>query len=57
MSRRRSRNLTQERLQQMRDNIAKKAYELYEKRGCQPGCDFDDWLAAERMVRRSMRLR
>lgn len=30
--------------------IAKKAYELYEKRGGQPGHDLEDWLEAEQSV-------
>jgi|GEM_PF-1320148 len=51
------RDVTQERLQNMQDMIAKKAYELYEKRNFQNGNDFNDWLEAERLVKRSMRLR
>jgi hypothetical protein len=31
--------------------IAKKAYELYEKRGRKPGHTMDDWLEAERIVK------
>ena len=31
--------------------IARVAYELYERRGCEQGHDLDDWLAAERVVR------
>ncbi|MGB3941522.1 MAG: DUF2934 domain-containing protein [Candidatus Manganitrophaceae bacterium] len=30
--------------------IAKKAYELYEKRGGQHGHDLEDWVEAERLV-------
>ena len=30
--------------------VGKKAYELYEKRGCVDGCDLQDWLEAERIV-------
>jgi hypothetical protein len=29
------------------DNIARRAYELYEERGGEPGHDMDDWLRAE----------
>ena len=29
------------------DTIAHRAYELYEKRGREPGHDLDDWLMAE----------
>jgi hypothetical protein len=35
----------------MNSLIAKKAYELYEKRGRQPGRAMDDWLEAERIVK------
>ena len=45
----------QEKMQNMNELIAKKAYELYEKRGCQSGNNFQDWLEAERLVKRSMR--
>lgn len=31
--------------------VQKKAYELYEKRGCQPGNDLEDWITAEKLVR------
>ena len=31
--------------------IARVAYELFERRGREPGHDFEDWLQAERIVR------
>lgn len=31
--------------------VAKKAYELYEKRGRKAGHSMDDWLEAERIVK------
>ena len=31
--------------------VAKKAYELYEKRGKQGGHSMDDWLEAERIIK------
>jgi hypothetical protein len=34
-----------------RQEIAQAAYELFERRGCVPGHDVEDWLAAERIVR------
>ena len=34
----------------LHEEIAETAYELYEARGCIHGCDFDDWLEAERIV-------
>lgn len=30
------------------DDVARRAYELYEARGAEPGADLDDWLRAER---------
>jgi hypothetical protein len=30
------------------DDVARRAYELYESRGSEPGRDLDDWLQAER---------
>ena len=35
----------------VRDEIARVAYELYEKRGYTPGNDFMDWLEAEKIVK------
>ncbi|MBI3611225.1 MAG: DUF2934 domain-containing protein [Nitrospirae bacterium] len=34
----------------LRERIAQKAYELYEKRGWGHGLDTEDWLEAERLV-------
>ena len=31
--------------------VARIAYELYIERGCVDGCDVDDWVQAERIVR------
>lgn len=31
----------------LKERIEKRAYELYLARGCQPGKELDDWLAAE----------
>lgn len=36
-----------------RDRIAMRAYELYLARGGSHGGDFDDWIAAERELRRA----
>ena len=36
--------------ERLRERIEKKAYELYEGRGCAPGHDMDDWLEAEKIV-------
>lgn len=30
------------------DDVARRAYGLFEERGCEAGCDLDDWLHAER---------
>ena len=34
----------------LRQAIALRAYQRYCERGCAPGCDVDDWLAAEREI-------
>ena len=34
--------------------VEKKAYELYEKRGCQSGHDCEDWFEAEKIVEAEM---
>ncbi|MEP6890181.1 MAG: DUF2934 domain-containing protein [Nitrospirota bacterium] len=39
---------------EVREQIAKKAYELYEKRGRQAEHDVEDWLKAEELVRKEM---
>ena len=35
----------------MKDLIAKKAYDLYVKSGCKPGHDLDNWVKAEKIVK------
>jgi hypothetical protein len=35
--------------------VARKAYELFEHRGCEEGHDVEDWLEAERLVRNDLR--
>lgn len=35
------------------DEVARKAYELYQSRGGYHGADFDDWIEAERQVKQS----
>ena len=37
---------------QVADMIRKKAYELYEKRGKKTGRSMDDWLEAERIMKK-----
>ena len=39
---------------EVRERIAKKAYELYEHRGRQAKRDVEDWLKAEELVRKEM---
>ncbi len=34
----------------LREEISRAAYELFEARGCVHGFDLDDWLQAERIV-------
>ena len=33
------------------EEVARVAYELFERRGCTPGRELEDWLEAERIVR------
>ena len=42
---------------EVRELIAKKAYELYEQRGRQGARDVEDWLQAEELVRKEMNTR
>lgn len=35
----------------MTELISKKAYELYVKSGCKAGCDLDNWVKAEKIVK------
>jgi hypothetical protein len=37
------------------DEVARKAYELYQSRGGYDGADFDDWIEAERQLKQSER--
>jgi exoribonuclease II len=39
---------------EVRERIAKKAYELYEQRGREAERDMEDWLKAEELVRKEM---
>ena len=39
---------------EVRERIARKAYELYEQRGRQTERDLEDWLKAEELVRKEM---
>jgi len=39
---------------EVRERIAKKAYELYEQRGREAKRDLEDWLKAEELVRKEM---
>ena len=42
---------------EVRERIAKKAYELYEQRGRQGEREVEDWLKAEELVRKDMNAR
>jgi len=33
------------------EEVRRRAYEIYIGRGCNDGCDVDDWLEAERQLR------
>jgi hypothetical protein len=39
---------------EFRERVARRAYELFEQRGCTPGHDLEDWVQAERLVREEM---
>ena len=41
----------------IQERVARRAYELFERRGYEPGRDMDDWLEAERQVRGEDRAR
>jgi hypothetical protein len=34
--------------------VQKKAYDIYEERGCKTGNDLEDWLNAERLVKEEL---
>lgn len=38
----------------LNEMVRKKAFEICQKRGCVPGKELDDWLEAERMVKREI---
>jgi DUF2934 family protein len=35
----------------LEDEIRRRAYEIYQERGCTPGDEHEDWLTAEREIR------
>lgn len=37
------------------ERVSRKAYELYQQRGEEPGHDVEDWLTAERLVSEELR--
>jgi hypothetical protein len=37
-----------ERIEFSKEQIARRAYELYTQRGCKPGKDVEDWVRAEK---------
>jgi hypothetical protein len=39
---------------ELKERVARKAYELFERRGCTPGHDVEDWIQAERLVREEL---
>jgi len=39
---------------QFRDAVAKKAQEIYEKNGRKPGRDLENWLEAERIIKKQV---
>ena len=47
--------ITDDRQAELRDRIARRAYELYERRGGQDGGDINDWLKAEAEVKAALK--
>jgi len=43
--------------QKLNEMIKQKAQEICQKRGCTPGRELDDWLEAERFVKKQMNIR
>jgi len=41
-------------IMKLHDQIARTAHELYEKSGCLPGRDLENWTEAEKIVRRGL---
>ena len=37
--------------EEQHEKIARKAYELFERRGCEHGCDLQDWFEAEKIIK------
>lgn len=42
---------------QLQAEIQKRAYEIFQKRGCKPGNDLANWLEAERQIKRELRIK
>jgi hypothetical protein len=40
--------------EELRQRVEQKAYELFERRGRDPGHDLEDWLEAERLVKQEL---
>jgi hypothetical protein len=40
--------------EELYEQVARKAYELYQERGEEPGHEVDDWLTAERLVKEEL---
>lgn len=36
--------------EEVRARISSRAYEIYLSRGCEPGCEMEDWLQAENEI-------
>jgi Protein of unknown function (DUF2934) len=41
--------------EELYERVARKAYELYQQRGEEPGHELEDWLTAERLVHEELR--
>jgi hypothetical protein len=41
--------------EELYERVSRKAYELYQQRGEEPGHDIEDWITAERLVHEELR--
>ena len=47
---RRKRNLEISQILELRSRVAQRAYQLFQRRGCDHGRDMDDWIRAEKEI-------
>jgi hypothetical protein len=47
---RRKRNLEISQIPEWRSRVAQRAYQIFQRRGCDHGRDMDDWIRAEKEI-------